>query len=401
MKTTLIAIVIVLGCNFVVFSQAVDPLTEGNKFFEARNYQAAADVYRRIVRTNLDVPTKAKAWFNLGITYQKLGRYDDAINAFTQIFSMNVNDREPGGHIMEPYRNYRSRAQWEVGRSLFAKGDYKGALEAFQTTRLKYPLESWCNVERNSAQNRYALYEGLTYEHLGLYNEAVSAYLRTYVPRIAELYEAAGQLDDLKRFLDKKDEGAFNSAGELARKKFSREQMQKYFPTQRLHGMLKIYALADARDWPALFQLLRPSAGAGGGNQDLIVRLLGKYPKETVPLLKEEVARAAKNPELVNTEIYPELMYKALGFAATPDAIATLKSVAEKEESIMTFELVYALSLAGEPGEKALAELDKVAKHNLRIAIDQYRSGILQERHNPEPIKFPPIPANLSLPKEL
>lgn len=252
MKTILAAVVMVimahLGNNFVAFSQAVDPLTEGNKYFEARNYEAAADVYRRIVRTETDVPTKAVAWFNLGITYQKLAHYDDAINAFKQIFTMNVNDREPGGHIMEPYRNYRARAQWEISRSLLAKRDYKGALEAFHTSRLKYPLESWCNVERQLAELRYAFYEGLTYEHLGLYNEAVSAYLRAYVPRVAELYEAAGQLDDLKRFLDKQDEEYFNSADERARQKFSREEMKKFSPTHTLRSILANENLKVASD---------------------------------------------------------------------------------------------------------------------------------------------------------
>ena len=248
MKTTLIVIAIVLGCSFVGFGQTLDPLTEGNKYFEARNYEAAADVYRRIVRTETDVPTKAVAWFNLGITYQKLTQYDDAINAFKQIFTMNVNDREPGGHIMEPYRNYRSRAQWEVGRSLLAKRDYKGALEAFQTTRLKYPLQSWCNVERQSAEIRYAFYEGLTYEHLGLYNEAVSAYLRAYVPRVVELYEAAGQLDDLKRFLDRKDEEYYNATTELARQKFSKEEMKNYHPTSTLRSILANKNLKNAID---------------------------------------------------------------------------------------------------------------------------------------------------------
>ena len=393
MKTTLIAIVIVLGCNFVVFSQAVDPLTEGNKYFEARNYQAAADVYRRIVRTDLDVPTKAKAWFNLGITYQKLHRYDDAINAFKQIFTMNVNDREPGGHIMEPYRNYRSRAQWEVGRSLFAKGDYRGALEAYQTTRLKYPLESWCNVERQLAQHRYALHEGLSYEHLGLYNEAVSAYLRAYVPRVAELYDAAGQLDDLKRFLDRKDEESYNSTTELARQKFSKEEMKKYHPTSTLRSILKIYALAHTRDWPALIQLLpKRSGGVGGINQDVLTRVLARDLESTMPLLKQELAKY---------EIYPEAIYKVLGVAGTPDAIATLKSIAAKEDSNLVFALVHAFSLAGEPGEKALAELEKVANTSLKIAIDQYKSGKLQEWYEPEKITFPPIPPNLSLPKEL
>ena len=96
MKTILVAVVMVLSVHSVAFSQDIDPLSEGNKYFESGNYRAAADVYRRIVSTNLDIPTKAKAWFNLGVTYHKLRRHDDAINAFTQIFSLNVDDREQG-----------------------------------------------------------------------------------------------------------------------------------------------------------------------------------------------------------------------------------------------------------------------------------------------------------------
>ena len=393
-KTLLAVIAMVLvGNSFVAYGQEADPLSEGNKYFETRNYRAAADVYRRIVRTSLDDPTRARAWFNLGMTYQKLGQYDDAINAFTQIFSMNVNDRETGGHIMEPYRNYRSRAQWEVGRSLFAKGDYKGALEAYQTTRLKYPLESWCNVERTVAQYRYALNEGLSYEHLGMYKEAVDSYLRVYVPRVADLYEAAGQLDDLKRYLDKKDKEYFDSVTEFARQKLSPEKLKMFRPTHRLRGMLEIYALGQSRDWPALIEFLRKwSSGGGDGRQDDIARILARYPAETVPLLRQELAKA---------DVRPELMYKALGLAGTPDAVATLKSIAAKEENIwLVLSLVHALTLAGEPGERAIFDLEKTAKNNLKIAIDQFKSGELQERYNNE-TKFPPIPLNLRLPKEL
>ena len=390
MKTILVVIAIVLGGNFVAFSQEVDPLSEGNKYFEARQYGTAAAVYRRIASTNLDAPTKAKAWYNLGVTYQKLGQHDDAINAFTQIFSMNVNDREQGGHIMETFRNYRPRAQWLIGRSLFEKGDYKGALEAYQTARLKYPIQSWCNVEMDSAQYRYALHEGLTHEHLGQYTEAVNSYLRAYVPRVADLYDAAGQLDDLKRFLDKKDEEYFNSTSELARQKFSREEMKKYYPSRKVRDVLKIYELGQTRDWPALIELLRKWTldGGGGGREDIVVRILARYPEETMPLLKKELG---------TTWIRRELIYKVFGYAGTPDAVAILKSFAEKEHGMsLAQSLIHALSLAGEPGEKAIAELDKTAKDNLRRAIDQYKSGELREAY--EPVRFPPIPARLSLP---
>ena len=391
MKTTLLVIAIVLGGNFVAFSQTADPLSEGNKLFEARNYRAAADVYSRIVNTNPDTPTKAKAWFNLGVTYQKLGRYDDAINAFNQIFSMNVDDREPGGHIMELHRNYRSRAQWLIGRILFAKGDYKGALEAYQAARLKYRPKLVCNVELQSAEYRHALHEGLTYEHLGLYTEAVQSYFRTYLPRLVDLYEAAGQLDDLKQILAKRDQEYMNSVSEYAREKLSPERLQWHRPTRKVHEVLEIHALGHTRDWPALINLLRKwSLGGGDGREEVVVRLLARYPEETMPLLKQELG---------TTWVRRELIYKAFGFAGTPDAVATLKSIAEKEHGMsQALSLIHALSLAGESGEKAITELDQIARDNLRRAIDQYKSGELRESY--EPVRFPKITAKLSLPKE-
>lgn len=396
MKLILTGIVIVvaiqLGGSFLASAQSVDPLSEGNRYFEARDYRMAAAIYERLGRTNLDIPTKAKAWFNLGLTYQKLGRYDDAIKSFNIILKMDVNDREPGGHIMEPYRNYRSRAQWEVGNSLFAKGDYRGALEAYQTTRFKYPLESWCNVEREVAQYEYAVHEGLSYEYLGLYREAVSSYLSIYAPRLVDLYEAAGQVEDLKRIISRRDQDYINSIGKQSGRLISPEDFKKYRPSQILLDILEIHEMGKSQDWPALFKLLRNwSAGGGNGKQEVVVKMIARYPEETVPLLKQE---------LTKSEVPPALMYQALGLASTPDSVATLRSIAEKEENIWSaLSLVHALSLAGTPGQKALEDLDKKATNNLRIAIDKYKSGELQERY--EAIKFPPIPSKLILPKEI
>ena len=294
---------------------------------------------------------------------------------------------------METFRNYRPRAQWLIGSILFEKGDYKGALEAYQTARLKYPIQTWCNVQEDSWRYRYALHEGLTYEHLGLYNEAVNSYLRAYVPRVADLYDAAGQLENLKRFLESKDEESYNAASELARKKFSREEMKKYHPTRRVHNVIKVYALGQTRDWPALIDLLRKwsSSGTGDGREDVVARILARYPEETMPLLKQELA---------TTWIRRELIYKVLGYAGTPEAVGILKSIAEKAHGMeWTLSVIHALSLAGEPGETAIMELDKIAKADLKRAINQYKSGELRESY--EPVRFPPIPAKLSLPKEM
>jgi tetratricopeptide (TPR) repeat protein len=396
MKTAVFVVALVLsgqlGSNFVVFGQAVDPLAEGNGRFEARDYQGAAEVYQRLLKTDIDVPTRAKVWFNLGLTLQKLARYDEAVSAFGQIFELDVNDRETGGHLMEPYRNYRSRAQWEIGHSLFAKGDYRGALEAYRTTRLKYPLESWCGVEAEVAQHQYALHEGLSYEHLGLYREAVESYLRIHSRRLFELYEATGQLEDLKRMLAVRDQAYLNALAGRAGKMVSPAQFKQSRPSWLLHEMIDIHASGQSRDWPALFRLLREwSTGSGMGREQVVVSVLARYPEETVPLLKREIARG---------EAPPGLMYRALGLAGTPDAVATLKSFAEREENYyLVLWAVEALGTSGELGRAALEDLDKGAKNNLRIVLDQHKSGVLEERRGG--VKFPPIPPKLTLPKEI
>ena len=362
--------------------QQVDPLSEGNRLFEARDYQAAALAYRALLDNTTDVPTAAKAWFNLGLSYQKLNRHQDAIGAFREIFDMNVNDREVGGHIMEPYRNYRSRAQWQVGQSLFATGDYQGALEAYLTTKLKYPFQSWCNVEEEAAQEMYALHEGLTYEHLGMYREAVGAYFRVYAPRLVDLYEAAGQLADLKAIISQPN--PLPSGGSVSSESGALRHLQ---------DTLDIHTMAEAHEWAPLFDLLRDwSKGGGNGRQNYLAKMLARYPQETLPLLRGE---------LNDMSGYRQLVYQTIGLMGTPEAVATLKELAETEDGIWSaMSLVHALSLAGELGRTALNDLDKRATGSLKIAIDHLKSGRLQELYR-DGMTFPSISAKPVLPRDV
>jgi hypothetical protein len=196
----------------------------------------------------------------------------------------------------------------------------------------------------------------------------------------------------LKRIIDSRDQAYLNMVSKQSGSLISPEEFKKYRPSQKLHEILEIHALGESRNWPALFKLLRHwSTGSGNGRQDVVVRMLARYPEETVPLLKQE---------LIKAEVPPYLMHQALGLSGIPDAVATLKRMAEKEENIWSaLSLVHALSLAGKLGQKALVDLDMKATNNLRIAIDRYKSGELQESY--EGTKFPPIPSRLSLPREI
>jgi tetratricopeptide (TPR) repeat protein len=116
---------------------------------------------------------------------------------------------------MEPYRNYRPRAQWEIGNCYFDQGQYAQALQAYRDTKEKYPFQSWCGNGQAEAEHRYAYYVGLCHEYLGETNAAVEDYLDaveidaaglSFSPqphlRIVEIYAEAGQMSRLNSLLD-------------------------------------------------------------------------------------------------------------------------------------------------------------------------------------------------------
>lgn len=130
----------------ISFGQAKDVLAEANQLYVNKQYEQALAAYQKMLGENSDAATRAKIIYNVGLTYQKLKQYDRAVETFKQIFALEVNDREPGGSIMQLYRNYRPGAQWEIGNALFAKGDYEGALAAYRATREKHPFRSGCGT---------------------------------------------------------------------------------------------------------------------------------------------------------------------------------------------------------------------------------------------------------------
>jgi tetratricopeptide (TPR) repeat protein len=119
-------------------SKPLTPFEIANRLYEQGKYAEAERSFRAVLGQPLDVPTRGKATFNLALTLQKLRRYDEAIKILDHLLAQPVNDREPGGHLMEPYRNYRPRAQWEIGDCHFAKKEYQAALRAYRTTKEKF-----------------------------------------------------------------------------------------------------------------------------------------------------------------------------------------------------------------------------------------------------------------------
>lgn len=365
------------------FGQIKDSFETGNQLFAGKQYVQALSVYQKLLDETSDAATKAKLVFNIELTYQKLKKYDKAVETFNQIFEMEVSDQEAGGNIMQTYRNYRPSAQWEIGNSLFAKADYEGALAAYRATREKYPFKSWCGTCQASIAHKYVLYEAICLEYLKRYDEAVALYLKIDDSRLAEIYEANGQLEDLKTIIAKKDEPQIV---ELQKKyAWTREYIAGNLHSKQLSETIKIYELEKANNITALMNLAQQfSKGGGYGKHEVVAKMLARHPQQTVSFISSILKRDG---------YLPEYFYQILGLTKTTESVAILKNLAEKSYNWRdSVALVENLSLAGELGENALKELEaKQLSENMRLALQRHKDGELIDDVNKK-IKFPSIP---------
>lgn len=228
-------------------------------------------------------------------------------------------------------------------------------------------------------------------EYLGRFDEAVSRYLEISDARLAEIYEANGQLDDLKSIIAKKDAPLI---AEYQKKyAWTPEKIGESSQSRNLTEVIKIYDLQKSGNTTALMNLAQKFAsGSGDGRQVTVARMLAREPSQTVPLIE---SRLRKDGYL------PPFYYQILGYAGTPEALAILKERAEKSIGYRdTIALIESLSLAGDRGEIVLKELEAGKfSENMQIALRQYRSGELSNGAD-EKIKFPPVPKT-KLPAEL
>jgi len=398
---------------------AADALVEANKLYGTKNYKGAAAAFREIIATEQDGPTKAKAMFNLGLTLKQLHQYDAAISVFDELIAQPVNDKEPGGHLMEPYRNYRPRAQWEIGNCYFDQGQYKKALQAYQDTKDKHPFQSWCGNEQADAEHRYAYQAGLCHEYLGDTKAAVYDYLAavmvdagglTFSPRphqrLVEIYTRAGQLDRLNALLDDMDEQFKKKMQAEAGKtgqSLPTEFFDQYRPTSVIRRDLELQRLAKEGRRNELIKLLKIRGSVTGppddaGNWEAIraAQLLAQTPEEST----NDLLKAVQTGDREEVGQKERWIAFALALCGTDEGVGGIRERLRSEEnSWAARSFIYSLSLAGKKGKAANAELEPAAKGNLEWAIRAYHDDDLQiEIELP---KFPDINVTGKLPNSV
>jgi len=131
----------------------LDRLEAANQRFSKGEVREAIRDWEALRAEDSRLSTWGKVTFNIGIAHKRLGGYDEAIRAFETIFPSKVDDREPGGNLMEEFRNYRYRACLEISSCYEAKGDIARALEYANLAREKYKYQAHCGTCAKEAES--------------------------------------------------------------------------------------------------------------------------------------------------------------------------------------------------------------------------------------------------------
>ena len=159
--------------SFTLFSHAIE-VTQNNyivhnnlgvAYDKLGRYQEAIESYKQAIRIE---PDYADAHNNLGITYGKLGRWQDAIESYKQAIRIEPDYAE---------------AHYNLGFAYDELGLYQDAIESYkQAIRIKSDL----------AESHFNL--GVAYDRLGRSQDAIEAYKQTIriKPDYAEAHYTLG-----------------------------------------------------------------------------------------------------------------------------------------------------------------------------------------------------------------
>ena len=159
----------------------------GQAYFNANNYPRAEAEFKRVIELQ---PQNTAARFDLGMVYLSQRRGDDAKTTFNQMLAQNANNAD---------------AHYGMGLALADEEKYQAAIEEFKTALRLGPQASGVNFEL-----------GQCYAKLGMYDDAISAYLNEkdkngddpdLESALADAYQAKGMMQQAQ--------DARNRAGQL------------------------------------------------------------------------------------------------------------------------------------------------------------------------------------------
>ncbi len=127
-------------------ARAGELLERGHEAYGQGRHDRALDAWREVLERHPSTDAWGKALFNVGVALRAESRFGEAVRAFERLIASDVDDLEPGGNLMENYRNYRHRAALEISACREALGDRAGALAFARAARDRWPYQAWCGT---------------------------------------------------------------------------------------------------------------------------------------------------------------------------------------------------------------------------------------------------------------
>jgi tetratricopeptide (TPR) repeat protein len=204
----------------------------------------------------------------------------------------------------------------QVGHDLLRRRQYKAALTAYRKAEARYwerkarQKDGCGNDDPSSEVMPYVLYQGVSLERMGRIDEAIAVYASVLLeaPRswrrplalhLIELYDAAGRLDVLERFLDRAEKPRSDAFLQTS-------------SADAIRAILSVYRLEKQGDWRSLAAELEEwdrNPSSFGLNTGLTIdkpraaaHALARHCHEALPLLPP----AASDP---NAEMRPWAKY--------------------------------------------------------------------------------------------
>ncbi|KPK79178.1 MAG: hypothetical protein AMJ81_13665, partial [Phycisphaerae bacterium SM23_33] len=357
-----------------------------------KDHAAAFGLWCRIERKYADTPSGDEAMYLTGAWLRRLGKPREAIAQFRELLAGRGGKGPAPGEAAKVGGVHHTLAALGIGHCMRDMNKYREALAAYAAAEQKYT--AWP-----------ALYVGLCHDHLGQAGPAARKYLEvaayhggekpSVLIRVLDMYEAAGQVADLKSMFDELD------------REYRRAQSRKFTdvhvdlpPSEVLRTAIELHQWQAGGRLDKLVVLLKIKGALAGpedyrarrGNWEAVeaARLLARRPDRSVPLLVQRLATAEQTDR--------KWLYYTLGRCGTARAVTVLKAAARGEHNIWwSRSVVYALAQAGLAGEAALKDLSGAPHHNLRCALDALQAGQFDEPE--KDIVFPTITGGVVLPR--
>jgi len=142
-------------------------LEAGNTLYIAGDLGNAEKNWIEVRGSARTSPAWPKAVYNLGLLEMRQANYPKAIGYFNEVLQSHPNDKEPGGSIMQVYRNYSNRSAIQISMCYEKMDDYREALYYARLAKNRYPYASWCGTCLQSAN--FALNKRIAYLSMCVY----------------------------------------------------------------------------------------------------------------------------------------------------------------------------------------------------------------------------------------